>query len=138
MSDPLELVNVRLTPDRSISLADLAVGWSQHVLRIAAEATAAESSSAWGAHDYIAALSLRDLYERGSADVRTGPEIAVQRVRASDQLLSSVTELDTAGLVRRFADHRGPTRWWWDRIPISGVIRLELEGWRARIEGTAR
>lgn len=114
--------------------ADLALGWAQHVVRLKGEAVGATPSElAWNAWDYVAALVLRELCEthllksgRAGADAR-------RIVAATDELLRSFTEDDPRGAVRRFADDDAGAGWWWSRIPTSGPIRTELDGWAARV-----
>jgi hypothetical protein len=60
-------------------------------------------------------------------------ERAASAVTRFDDELRGFTEPDARGLVRRFAaaDAGGPDpvrEWWWFRIPVSGPVRAELEG----------
>jgi hypothetical protein len=116
------------------SAADLVLGWAQHVVRLKSEAAGATSAElAWNAWDYVAALVLRELCEIHRVNGSTAGVDAVRIVAATDDLLRSFTEDDPRGVVRRFADDDAGAGWWWSRIPTSGPVRAELDGWAARV-----
>lgn len=125
----LEATAVSLGHGRSMSVADLVVGWAAHVTKLSDERNLkpGEDRDAWNGHDYIAALIIRGFVERG-LDLIDGEcrARATQVVDRIDRVLTSYTEPDTQGFVRRFAiDDAGP-QWWWDRLPQSGPVREEL------------
>jgi hypothetical protein len=132
MTADLNSLFVRVAPEREMSMAELLAGWAAHVGRLKREAVAesGDDLDQWGAHDLLAALSLRDLIASGSrsADPETIVEIE-GRARAADLDFFALTRADERGVVRRFADRRAAEGWWWARIPAGGPVRDELERW---------
>jgi hypothetical protein len=135
----LEAVRFDLGHGNSRTVAELVAGWAAHVRRLAAERDRdAADRDVWTAHDYVAALLIRRFVARAlegldDAGLRERTAVAVTRV---DDELRGFTEPDGRGLVRGFAaDDAGtpdPVReWWWSRIPVSGPVRAELEGFAA-------
>jgi hypothetical protein len=123
-------VKVRVSAAKSLRLSELLKGWAQHVQRLQTEASASIEAdpNAWGGHDYLAALHLRDLIAQGveesTPDVRG---IVNTLIATSDEEFKAFTELDMDGVVERFSGelHKG-TDWWWKRLPKSGPARQEL------------
>jgi hypothetical protein len=132
--DPLVAVLVRVSPEREVSLAELVASWGAHLGKIAKDMEQPIGPMTWGAHDYFAALSIRDLIQFSceglNQDLRG---VTASRTAVADQSLCTFAELDERGLVVRFGDPPAPISWWWKRIPLSGLIRDELEEWAARI-----
>jgi hypothetical protein len=59
-------VDVQVSDQRSIKLVDLLLGWKQHVEKIERDFPLPSSDrSVWGAHDVVAAVSLRSFIEKG-------------------------------------------------------------------------
>ncbi len=86
------------------------------------------ADGAWGVHDFIAALTLRDFIAEGLS-VATTPVIEAVGVRVGrvDDEFRSFTVPDEDGLVRAFVGSpKSLAHWWWDRIPLEGPVRLEL------------
>jgi hypothetical protein len=137
MTVDMNRLHVMVAPEREMSMAELLAGWAAHVDRLRREATADTDGDAgpWGAHDLLAALSLRDSIASGSRsfDETIGAEIEA-RARVADLDFLAFTSADERGVVRRFAD-RAPTKghWWWYRIPVEGPARDELEQWLGSI-----
>jgi hypothetical protein len=125
----LEATPVSLGHGRSRTLADLVVGWAAHVTRLLAERDLPiqERRDAWNAHDYVAALIIRGMLERGLAlvDGELRQKVA-QVVSKFDEQLRSFTEPDEQGVLRRFASDEAGNQWWWERIPRTGPIRDDL------------
>lgn len=127
--DRLSEVIVALPYDRTTTLAELVDGWAKHVERLRAEQDRSfDDPDVWGAHDYIAALYLRDFIiaglDQSPADVRSS---ALGLVRSADEAFRSFTEPDLRGVVSRFSGEPHPDEiWWWKRLPISGPVREEL------------
>lgn len=118
-----------------MSLSEVINGWERHLARLMEESTRATDRDTWGAHDYFAALHLRDYAESG---VRRGGEIerlARDRLVPIDANFITFTEEDERGLVRRFADEPENGFWWWGRIPLAGLARTELDQWGAGVSG---
>lgn len=114
--------------------ADLVLGWAQHVVRLKVEADGATPAElAWNAWDYVAALVLRELCEIHLVKSSNAGVDAMRVLAATDEVLRSFTEDDPRGVVRRFAADDAGTGWWWSRIPASGPIRTELDGWASRV-----
>ena len=128
----LESLEVELGDGQFRSVGQLVTGWDQHIARIAEETSVEDDRTAWGAHDYFAALSLRsilnDSAEQANPDARSQIFAAVE---ATDDVLRRITELDREVLVVRFGDATESARrqWWWARIPTEGLVRRELELW---------
>lgn len=112
-----------------MSLGELADGWSAHVRRIIDEFDARqEDRTTWGAHDYVAALHLRDAIERGLQMLdESSRAAALDQVAATDQEFSDQTEDDQGTLLSAFLGSSGDA-WWWQRIPVRGPIRSEVAG----------
>jgi hypothetical protein len=131
----LESVGVPLGHGRTRSAAGIVVGWAAHVSRLSAEHDLApgEDRDAWNAHDYIAAMLIRGRVQRAldllDVELRAAVTPVVTRF---DDLLSSFTEPDEARLLRRFAADDADEQWWWQRIPVSGPVRAELERYAER------
>jgi hypothetical protein len=108
---------------RTVSLVELLEGWAAHVVRLRTESLLPIQDDAWGMHDLVAALFIRDGLERALAG---GPVSGSAIVAAVDDLYRSFTvvdELQLMHLIEPSAKHAG---WWWGRIPSSGVVADEL------------
>jgi hypothetical protein len=89
--------------------------------------------SVWGAHDLIAADSLRDFIARGLESIPEGESrnflIALDE---ADSRFLSYTEVDELGALPRLDNDESKVRgWWWTRIPCSGPIRRDLDRFSA-------
>jgi hypothetical protein len=126
----LQAATVDIGHGRTRTAADLIVGWAAHVAKLESQRglRPSEDRDAWNAHDYVAALIIRDLAERAlsilDADLR---ERAVAALAVSDEVLRSFTEPDERALVRTFAQSDAGTGWWWSRVPRTGLVRRQLE-----------
>jgi len=132
--DRLEATQVPLGYGRARTAADLIVGYAAHINKLVAEHDLQpEDRDAWNAHDYVATLIIRDLVERGLGllddDLRAR---AAQAIAHVDDQLTTYTEPDQRHLVRRFAAEEAGRDWWWDRIPRSGPVRVQLLGFAER------
>jgi len=134
MTDELESIAVDMGHGRSRTMAELIGGWQRHVTRLDEESRMPVQRSTWGAHDYFAALSLRDWVRDGASSLSSDLKRLVDfRVSDADRLLRHFTDPDARGLVARFGRATpGADAWWWHRIPRSGPVRDELETWLAR------
>ncbi len=127
--ESLELVTVAMPYGRTKTLAELVNGWDEHVKRLRAEEhRSSEDPSVWGAHDYLAALHLRDLVIAGAdqspSEIR---EVALRLVASVDEAFRAFTEPDSVGVVDRFSgEQHSESEWWWKRLPKSGPVREEL------------
>jgi hypothetical protein len=127
--DPLTQVIVTLPYDRRKTLAELVNGWLKHVKHLQAEEhSSLQDARVWGAHDYIAALHLRDMVftgvDQSPSEIR---DIALSRVATTDEIFKSFTEPDLRGVVDRFSgEQHVDSEWWWKRLPKSGPAREEL------------
>jgi len=103
-----------------------------HVERLVAERDQ-DVTHAWGPHDFVAALSLRDFIERGASMASTEEQGQItDTVRSTDLLFQSFTEPDASGIVAKLAGVTpSPDQWWWQRIPVDGPIRIEFDAWHA-------
>jgi hypothetical protein len=117
-----------------LTLGELVDGWSAHVHRLVVEQGAsAGDQSVWIAHDYVAAMQLRDAIARGvdklAPALRSDADAGVE---AADRLFMDSTSPDEGGVVRAFAEiDTSHTGWWWSRLPRTGPIRAELDEWHA-------
>jgi hypothetical protein len=119
----------------SRSVADLVVGWAAHVNKLHAEQylRPGEDNEAWTAHDYVAALIIRDFVERALRELpRVVEDHAFTAVTKHDELLRSFTEPDSTGILQRFAAEEWNSNWWWQRLPQSGPVRQELDAFADR------
>lgn len=130
----LDEIYVNISNETSLSLRQLLDGWSNHVGRIASEMRRPVSRETWGAHDYFAALHLRDFIALGRSELGSADAAEVDyHLLSADMKLRDITEDDTEALVLRFAalsEAEGREEWWWHRIPVAGLVRLELNDWR--------
>jgi hypothetical protein len=126
--EDMSRVMVDLGYGRKRSLLQLVDAWSDHVLRLYRERdmTLAEAPSAWGVHDYIAALSIRDHLEHGLEQITEQRIPSV--VEIADELLRTFTATASAGMTRLSAfDETIPTEpWWWQRLPTTGPVAEEV------------
>lgn len=130
----LEGIHVRVSRDRTLTMQDLVDGWQRHVTRLMEEMRVLVGEETWGAHDYFAALSLRDHIESGRSGLSNEEDALIHAsVAGSDELLRSITEEDLDGLLIRYGEPEVSlsTRWWWNRVPTEGLVREELERWSA-------
>jgi hypothetical protein len=91
--------------------------------------------SVWGAHDLIAADSLRDFIARGLELVSEKESSNfIAALGEVDSRFLSYTEVDELGALLRLAGDEPKARgWWWVRIPRSGPIRRELDRFSASL-----
>lgn len=133
-ADQLERIAVSVAPARSLGLVTLLLGWYEHVARMERELDLPDSDrSAWGAHDLIAADSLRDFIARGLEMI---PERESRKFSTAlsevDSRFLSYTEVDELDILPRLdGDEARPRGWWWGRIPCSGPIRRDLDRFSA-------
>ncbi|MDR6117703.1 hypothetical protein QE370_000887 [Aeromicrobium sp. SORGH_AS981] len=133
----LEGIRVQLAHDRTFTMQGVVVGWQRHIARLAEEMRGPVRQETWGAHDYFAALSLRDLVETGRYGLaRRHDHLVAASVAATDELLREITEEDRRGVVVRYGEPEPSlsSRWWWHRLPTRGLVREELDSWYANEE----
>jgi hypothetical protein len=125
----LREVDVQVADQRSLSLVDLLLGWKQHVEKLESDLPLPSSDrSVWGAHDVIAAVSLRSFVQEGLADLESEIRQRVEQfVSGVDETFLSYTEVDELGLLEMIDGRSNPDRdWWWRRIPKVGPAREEI------------
>ncbi|WP_134765113.1 hypothetical protein [Nocardioides sp. 1609] len=130
-----QTVSVALNPYVSLSMGELLDGWRSHVRRLSVELDAETSDRAtWGAHDYAAALHIREAFERGLALLQAQDRADAKReVADSDQYLQTRTEPDVGGLLNELLSAEATSdSWWWHRVPKRGPVRDELESYKRR------
>ncbi|MFD6987168.1 hypothetical protein ACFWAX_41990, partial [Streptomyces sp. NPDC059956] len=84
--------------------------------------------SVWGAHDLIAALTLRDLIQdgMGALDVELRSRFG-SLLSEIDENFISFTEQDDQLRIEKVDDRPdGERGWWWKRIPVTGPAREEV------------
>jgi hypothetical protein len=125
----LESCRYQVSPQRSLTVIELATAWALHVRKIDGDRAAPpDDPRTWGPHDLVAALYIRDfladclsrlpggLGEKASAAIRRTDEMFVAVTQPDDgHLVAPVAEVDVAG-----------KPWWWHRIPDSGPMLDEL------------
>ncbi|MFV2111357.1 hypothetical protein ACFHW0_03320 [Micromonospora sp. LOL_025] len=117
------------SPDRGIGLVDLVEAWREHLSKLEADLLApSDDRSIWGAHDYVAALVIRDLIAQGVARLGRDRRPRIEPALAAlDQRFMNFTEPDMEGYAERVDGRVEPKReWWWSRIPKSGPVREEM------------
>lgn len=112
------------------SVWDLIVGYEYEVRRFASPTPSQLGVDAeWGADDYIGTLHARwrlaSELERLEGVVCRGAEELVGIVDA--QLIGMTDEIDDDRVRRWHGDLDAPG-WWWQRVPKTGVARVELDG----------
>jgi hypothetical protein len=125
-----------VSESREIDLCDLVASWYQHVRKMETDLRLSDSDrTAWGAYDFLAALSIRDFVARGLEDLDPHySTAAAAAVRDVDERFLSYTELDNSLRIKKFDDSISENLgWWWKRIPASGPIRRELDSINLRM-----
>ena len=131
----LENTTISLGHSRTRTAASVIVGWAAHVHRLHTERDLGpgQDNDAWTAHDYIAALLIRARAQRALDQLDPDVRQAAARVVARfDELLNSFTEPDERQVLRRFAAGEAGEQWWWQRIPVSGPVRTDLDRYAER------
>lgn len=106
------------------------VAWKSHIDRLVAESKEPETAQMWGAHDYFAALFIRNtIAALPVGEFLSEGELAL--LREADQACLGFTEPDELGLVIHYGDpgYLSPEWWWWRRMPASGAAYAELTSW---------
>jgi hypothetical protein len=131
----LDNVGVELDPAKSTALGEMIYAWKIHVTKLIADLSArSDDRSLWGAHDYVAALVIRDAVESGLARLDPSTRGAVLRpLLEIDSIFTDYTEHDGDGCAGRIIDKETTGRsWWWQRIPRRGPVRDEIEMYYGR------
>ena len=124
--DLLSRTTVDLGDGSRRSLLYVVEAWAAHVLKLFEEHRVSSIGEAWGVHDFIAALYLRDQLEaalRGIPGIDREPAL----VRVTDHLLMSFTAEDSGRRLNRVRPTVPSDPWWWRRLPTSGPVALELD-----------
>lgn len=123
-------VVVAVNPHVSLTLGELVDGWEAHVQRLAAELGAESGDrTTWGAHDYLATLTIRESIALGLSLVQEGERThVIGQVAVTDREFEEFTEPDRRELLRTLlpSDLRHKS-WWWHRVPKGGPVRYDLE-----------
>ena len=123
-------VRVELGPTKSSSLGELMYAWKLHIDKLIGDTLRFSGDrSLWGAHDYVAALVIRDSIETGlgllGADHR---KLMGTSLTDTDSMFKEYTEEDRDGCTGRILGEEVTDRpWWWGRIPRQGPVRREIE-----------
>lgn len=119
-----------MSPSRSIGVADAAHAWWKHVSKFEADLTASpDDRSIWGAHDFVAALVIRDAVDEGISRLESDlVRIIKPAISDADQRFLDFTEVDADGSIEKIEGRSAQGRgWWWARIPKRGPIRDEIQ-----------
>jgi hypothetical protein len=83
----------------------------------------------WGAHDLLAALSMRNFVQRGLDMMDDGLAANVKPLLLKlDEKFVSFTEEDEMALIDKVDDLSSDSdHWWRRRIPVRGPIRRDLD-----------
>ncbi|QBI53992.1 hypothetical protein EKD16_11035 [Streptomonospora litoralis] len=125
----LESAKTHLSDRQSLNLKDLVIGWASHVVELRKHTeTGSGDLPYWGAHDLVAAVSLRTFTETAYTEIddelRTKFDPILTEV---DNEFLSFTEHDDFGCVEAVDGMSKPDRgWWWHRIPTHGPIREDI------------
>jgi hypothetical protein len=125
----LRTVDVCASEQHGFDLVNLLRGWKRHVDKIEHDLPLPSSDrSVWGAHDLVAAVSLRSFLQEGLDELEPELRRRVERVMGEvDERFQSYTEVDEFGLLEQIDGRSNPSRgWWWRRIPKTGPAREEL------------
>lgn len=119
---------VRVSGEEERDLGVLIVGWKRHVEKLEGDMVLPTSDrSVWGAHDLVAAVSLRSFVEIGlkMLSPKVEPRVA-SIVSLIDERYRSFTEEDEQNRIEKVDGRIDPARgWWWRRIPRAGAAREE-------------
>lgn len=116
---------VDLGEGRATPLLELVDAWAGHVLRLFHEARAdVDPRNAWGLHDFVAALHIRDRVQQGLDQLPDDPQPPAT-VQAVDELFLSFTANVVGRLVAAVRDLPDQP-WWWDRVPVGGPVITDL------------
>jgi len=123
----LAVVSVDVGDGRSAQALDLVDSWASHVLRFCKESstTSNDSDLAWGVHDWVAALYIRDRVQH-AVDSQLNDAQLPATVQVADELFRSFTTLDDDNRLRLAASDLPREPWWWARIPVGGPVATEL------------
>ena len=136
--EELRAIQVPMGHGRERSAWELLAGWAYHVDRFVTEKdlTGEGARHAWNAHDYVAALIVRDLLDRGMRSLDGAAAEHAERIAGEvDETLTTFTEEDRAGVLNRFAAEDVGPGWWWSRTPASGPVAVELRTFAERTAG---
>jgi hypothetical protein len=130
-----ELSTVRATlvemgPDRQIDVPSVLEAWRRHVEKMESDLSLPDSDrTVWGAHDLLAALSLRNFVWRALDALDDALVAKVNPLLLTiDEKFISFTEEDALAVIGRVDDLPADSgHWWWRRIPARGPIRRELD-----------
>jgi len=135
--DALTTTTVDVSASRSLSLIDLLTAWSRHVEKIDSDrGRSFDDRSVWVAHDFVAALAIRDFVEEGrdSLDATIQDKIE-QYLQQVDSKFRAVTQDDSRHLVGRVAERDVTTKaWWWRRVPESGPVLQDMQNYARSAE----
>jgi len=126
-------VNVQYEYGRTSRLLDLVDAWASHVLRLFRESQPSfAGEDAWGVHDFIAALYIRDRIDRG-LDAFASDDGAPPTLIVSDELFRSFTTEDSREKLQAVVRDAPREPWWWRRLPTTGPVVTELDAIASRI-----
>ena len=120
---------VQVADQRYLDMANLLQAWKAHVEKLEGDLDLPNTDrSVWGAHDFIAALYMRDFLQSGLADLSDNRPTHIDEVIAKiDARFRSFTEADALGCAERIDGRFELARgWWWHRIPARGPAREDL------------
>lgn len=125
----LESCRYQVTPEKSLSVIELAAAWAAHVHKIGADRTMPpDDPRTWGPYDLVAALHIRDFI--ACCVHRLPPELrdkVIAAILPYDQMFREMTQSDDSQLVARIEEESVEGKpWWWHRIPDSGPLLDEL------------
>jgi hypothetical protein len=121
---------VEVGPGRQLDIPALLEAWRLHVEKMDADLSLPDSDrTVWGAHDLLAALSLRNFVWRAVAALDEGLAAKVSPLLlVIDEKFMSFTEEDASMIIGMVDDLPiDSDQWWWRRIPVRGPIRRELD-----------
>jgi hypothetical protein len=116
---------------RDALLLDLFDSWAAHVLHLVREVESFDPKQAWGAHDFLAAVYIRDRLDKGLAG--TGGTLAP--VEVTDELFRRFTRPHGERSLRLLDPDVPDGPWWWRRVPTAGPVADELSDLHARLRG---
>lgn len=126
----LRAVVVEIGPDRQIDIPSALEAWRRHVEKMEGDLGLPDTDrTAWGAHDLLAALSIRNFVKHGLDVLGDDLSAKVNPILLElDEKFSSFTEEDAMALIGKVDDLPSDSdHWWWRRIPVRGPIRRELD-----------
>lgn len=134
--DELDESQVQVSPENAVGVGGLLRAWWEHVSKLVSDLSVPPNDhGVWGAHDYLAALIIRDRLAEGLSHI--DPKImraVAPAVTEADKMFEGYVEMDADGCASRIDGRSHSAKaWWWERVPKAGPVRDEIEQYYGHI-----